>query len=140
MSKLAELTEISPRLLPEYFDYLEKAGLIKMLNTEGKSIRILGKADKIYLNNTNLSYAITPQPDLGSLRETFLISQILDSMVIYLPKTNGDFTIKGYTFEVGGKGKTSDQIKGIENSFLVKDDIETGFGNIIPLWKFGFLY
>jgi hypothetical protein len=45
-----------------------------------------------------------------------------------------------YLFEVGGKNKSFAQIKDIENSFLAIDDIETGFGNKIPLWLFGFLY
>jgi len=53
----------------------------------------------------------------------------------------GDFTVKSaYTFEIGGKSKTFDQIKDIGNSFIAADDIETGFGNKIPLWLFGFLY
>ncbi len=26
------------------------------------------------------------------------------------------------------------------NSFVVNDGVETGFGNKIPLWLFGFLY
>jgi hypothetical protein len=45
-----------------------------------------------------------------------------------------------YTFEVGGKNKGFKQIVDVENSFVVADDIESGFGNKIPLWLFGFLY
>lgn len=45
-----------------------------------------------------------------------------------------------FTFEVGGKNKTGMQIKDINNSYLVKDGIEIGSGNSIPLWLFGFLY
>ncbi|HLR37881.1 MAG TPA: hypothetical protein VK084_07540 [Chitinophagaceae bacterium] len=45
-----------------------------------------------------------------------------------------------YTFEVGGKGKTSKQIKDIPHAFIVADDIEIGYRNKIPLWLFGFLY
>lgn len=140
ISKLAELTEISSRLLPEYFAYMEKVGLIKMINTKGKSIRVLGKADKIYLNNTNLNFAFSTQPNVGSLRETFFMSQFPTSYLLQLPNTSGDFIIDNYTFEIGGKSKNAKQIINIENSYIVKDDIEQGFGNIIPLWKFGFLY
>jgi len=39
-----------------------------------------------------------------------------------------------------GKDKTQKQIIGIENSFIVSDDVEYGFGNKIPLWLFGFMY
>ena len=43
-------------------------------------------------------------------------------------------------FEVGGKGKTFDQIADIPDSYLAVDDTEVGSGNRIPLWLFGFLY
>ena len=45
-----------------------------------------------------------------------------------------------WLFEIGGKGKTFKQIADIEDSFVVNDGVETGFGNKIPLWLFGFLY
>ena len=45
-----------------------------------------------------------------------------------------------YFFEIGGKNKTFKQVKDIENSFVVSDDIEIGNGNKIPLYLFGFLY
>ena len=53
----------------------------------------------------------------------------------------GDFLVDGeLLFEIGGKKKSFTQIKDIQKSFLVIDDIESGFGNKIPLWLFGFLY
>jgi hypothetical protein len=53
----------------------------------------------------------------------------------------GDFSVdEKYIFEIGGKNKSFKQIKDIENSFVVADDIEIGFGAKIPLWLFGFLY
>jgi len=52
-----------------------------------------------------------------------------------------DFIVESkYTFEIGGKNKKQKQIEGIENSYVVKDNIEIGSDNIIPLWLFGFLY
>jgi hypothetical protein len=45
-----------------------------------------------------------------------------------------------YLFEIGGKNKSFKQIKDTDNSFVVADDIEIGFGDKIPLWLFGFLY
>ena len=38
------------------------------------------------------------------------------------------------------KIKQQKQIKGIENAYIVKDNIEYGYKNIIPLWHFGFNY
>ncbi|HHU48312.1 MAG TPA: hypothetical protein GXZ37_01140, partial [Clostridiales bacterium] len=51
-----------------------------------------------------------------------------------------DFLVDNYTFEIGGKNKGMRQIQEVENEFVVKDDIEHGFLNTIPLWQFGFLY
>ena len=45
-----------------------------------------------------------------------------------------------HTFEVGGRKKGLKQIEGVENAYVVKDDIEFGYGNIVPLWSFGFDY
>jgi uncharacterized protein len=59
---------------------------------------------------------------------------------VTLPKS-GDILVNGtYTFEIGGASKTDKQITGIENSYVVRDNIETGDLNYIPLWLFGFLY
>jgi hypothetical protein len=53
----------------------------------------------------------------------------------------GDFWVdRRFLFEVGGKGKTFEQIKDQPDSFLALDDTEVGRGNRIPLWMFGFLY
>lgn len=51
-----------------------------------------------------------------------------------------DFTVGGYTFEVGGKNKSQKQVHDVENAYVVKDDIEYGMRNVVPLWAFGFLY
>jgi hypothetical protein len=51
-----------------------------------------------------------------------------------------DFRIGDLTFEVGGKNKGMKQIQGIDNAYIVKDDIEHGYLNTIPLWQFGLTY
>ena len=52
-----------------------------------------------------------------------------------------DFLVSDkYTLEVGGKNKQKKQIESINNAFIVKDDIEIGSDNTIPIWLFGFLY
>lgn len=55
----------------------------------------------------------------------------------------GDFQIDHkFIFEIGGAKKSFDQIPEIKNikSFVASDDIESGIGEKIPLWLFGFLY
>ena len=48
--------------------------------------------------------------------------------------------INNMTFEVSGKSKTQKQIEGLKNAYIVKDDIEYGYKNVIPLWAFGLNY
>ncbi|GHT52262.1 ATPase AAA [Bacteroidia bacterium] len=119
---------------------LDRAALLNLLASEIKNYKQLSKPDKIYLNNTNLMYALTQQVDKGSLRETFFCNQLSAVSSVVMPKT-GDFLVDGkMLFEVGGKGKTFVQIKDIPDSYLAIDDIEFGRKNKIPLWMFGLLY
>lgn len=125
----------------QYLDYLAKAGLINNLKTSAKGNNYLVKPDKIYLENTNLIYAIGEnQMEVGNIRETFFLNQTSVLNKVNTSKES-DFLINGkYTIEVGGKHKKFKQIKDITDSFVVSDNIEIGFGNKIPLWLFGFLY
>ena len=105
-------------------------------------MRGLEKPGKIYLNNTNQIYAISGRgrENIGNMRETFFASMLSGRHKLSVPK-HGDFLIDGiYTFEIGGRTKGFEQIKGIPNSYIVVDDIEAGIGKKIPLWLFGFLY
>jgi hypothetical protein len=119
---------------------MEKAGLIGQLRNETGGIRGLGKVDKVYLDNTNIIYnLIGDKSNLGNMRETFFFNQMrLKNEVISASKA--DFIINDYTFEVGGKNKQQTQIEKDGKSFIVKDDIEFGYQNVIPLWAFGFNY
>ena len=100
----------------------------------------MNKPDKLYLNNTNISYALSENVDIGTLRETFFLNQLSVKNSVTYPKV-GDFMVDNkYLFEVGGKNKTRKQIVGIDNSFVVSDNIEVGLDNKIPLWLFGFMY
>lgn len=119
---------------------LQRAALLQLLSTETREFHHLLKPDKIYLNNPNLMYALTTHPDKGTLRETFFINQLSTVADVSYPR-KGDFLINHkYLFEVGGKNKTFDQIKDLPNSFLAIDNVETGYGDRIPLWMFGLLY
>ena len=118
---------------------LENVRLIHGLHKPSKGIGALTKPDKIYLNNTNLLFALAPQnAQADTLRETFFINQVSDLHKVHL-STKGDFLVdEKYTFEIGGRNRTSEQIAKVSNSFLAKDEVETGVENSIPLWLFGF--
>ena len=139
-TKLAALLDINRNTISELMFYLEKAGIINQLRCDTEGIRLLGKVDKVYLNNTNLAYALSDSmPDIGNIRETVFFSLMRATQPITTSSCS-DFSIGKYTFEIGGKGKSQKQIQNIENSYIVKDDIEFGMQNIIPLWMFGFTY
>jgi hypothetical protein len=141
VSKLSERVGINRNTLLSYLFYLAEANMTLNVYKDVAGITKLQKPDKIYLENTNMIYALCPQQaNVGNLRETFFVNQLnYANKVEYV--NHGDFKINGiYTFEVGGKSKTTDQIKNIPNSFIVSDDIEYGFDNRIPLWQFGLMY
>jgi predicted AAA+ superfamily ATPase len=138
---LAEKTNIHRNSLNNYLYFIEQAKLIKMLHAAGKSTAVLQKPEKIYLNNTNLLYALAEEKaDLGNIRETFLLSQLNPIGKVEIPK-QGDFVLNGkYTFEVGGRHKAQKQIAGMEYAWVVRDKLEYPIGKSLPLWMFGFLY
>ncbi|MDR0831199.1 MAG: AAA family ATPase [Prevotellaceae bacterium] len=121
-----------------YLSLLANAKLLNLISYQNKTIGDLTKPDKVLLNNTNLSY-IFGNANIGSARETFFINQ-LSAVANVILAPQGDFIVDNYTFEVGGKRKTFEQIKDLPNSFVVADDIEIGHKNKIPLWLFGMMY
>ena len=141
ITKLSERIGMSRAMLIEAIKQLERAGLVNELYKQTKGIGTLTKPEKLYLNNTNLMYALAKDSvNIGNLRETFFINQFKHLATIHLAE-QADFLIDGkYTFEVGGKNKTQVQIQGKNNAFIAKDNIEIGFGNVIPVWLFGFMY
>ncbi len=141
IEKLSRQTNTSRETLLKYLYYLDKAQIIQWLGSDANGINYLNKPDKIFLGNTNISYALSGElADKGNIRETFFLNQLSINHIVTYPKV-GDFMVDDkYLFEVGGKSKTQKQITGIENSFIAADDIERGFRNKIPLWLFGFMY
>lgn len=139
-SKIAAIIEVSRNSLDDYFSYMEKAGLILQLRSTTAGIRGLGKVDKVYLENTNILFNLVgDQSDTGNLRKTFFFNQMrVKNEVRSSPKA--DFKVNDYTFEVGGKNKRQAQIDQDGQSFVVKDGIEYGHRNVVPLWAFGLNY
>jgi predicted AAA+ superfamily ATPase len=140
MSKLAESMNISRNNVADYLHFMEEAGLVAQLRSQTEGIRALGKVDKVYLDNTNLAYNLAGEnQNKGNVRETFFLNQLkLDQQV--RPSMLGDFRVDELEFEVGGKDKGIKQIKTAQKGYLVKDDIEKGYLNTIPLWHFGLMY
>lgn len=139
-TKIAEMISVSRNSLDDYFSYMEEAGLIAQLRNETSGIRGLAKVDKVYLDNTNIIFNLVGEKsNIGNLRETFFFNQMRVKNEV-ISSQIADFVIETYTFEVGGKNKKPHQIKKDGQSFIVKDDIEYGYRNVIPLWAFGLNY
>ena len=140
MSTIATAVKVDRNKLPDYFDLMGRAGLISLLREPTKGVRVLGKVEKVYLDNTNLAFALTTsEPDKGNLRETFFFNQMRVNHSVFNSPVS-DFLIDGRTFEIGGRNKGQKQIAEAEDGYVVKDGIETGFGNVVPLWCFGLNY
>jgi len=140
IAALSRKLDLSRDSVYQYIYQLADARLLNTLSSEGKGVSTLQKPDKIYLENTNLAYALKSNPDIGNVRETFVFNQLHNAgLQVYSPKA-GDFVFDGYTLEIGGKNKTTTQVKHLDNYLIVSDDIEVGTGNKVPIWLFGFLY
>jgi len=141
MTALSQRTGITINTMKHYLKLIHDAELIQLLYTPNKSINSLNKPEKIYLQNPNLMYNQGGvHTNIGSLREIFFFNQIERNHTVKASK-QADFLIdEKYTFEIGGKSKSKKQIKDLKNSFVVKDNIDIGHENMIPLWLFGFMY
>lgn len=137
---LATEIGVSKNNVPDYLLYLEMAGMIGQLRDDTGGMRGLGKVEKVYVDNPNLMFAMSSNnPDIGNIRETFFYNQLRVNNDVISSKES-DFKIDSRVFEVGGAKKGKKQIENLPEGFVVKDDIEFGHGNVIPLWHFGFNY
>ncbi len=137
---LSQEVGVSKNNISDYLVYLEKAGMIGLLRDNTGGLRGLGKVEKVYLDNPSLMTVLAfDKPDTGSLRETFFYNQMRVQNRVLASRVS-DFTIGEYTFEIGGRKKGKQQIEDVPNGFIVKDDIEYGHHNVVPLWAFGLNY
>ena len=140
ITKVSANIEVSRNTLYSYLDHLQRGDLLILIHDAQKGLSALSKPEKLYLNNTNLAYALCDAPETGTIRETFFTNQLRESHQVNSSK-KGDFAVDNqYYFEIGGKNKGFGQIKDIPNSFVVQDTDSTEDKCKIPLWLFGFLY
>ncbi len=141
ISKLAQKLKVGRNTVYNYLKHLDDAHILNLLHKSGKGVSVLQKPDKIYFENTNLALALNENADKGTLRETFFLNQLRNAGHNINLAQKGDFIVDdAYTFEVGGKNKSSKQVAEIDDSYLALDDIEYAYQHKIPLWMFGLLY
>lgn len=140
-SKLSEKIGIVRGTLLLYLHYLDEIGITCNLYKESGGISKLQKPNKIFLDNSNLMFALAPSSmNIGNMREAFFANQLgYQHQLTYIEQT--DFLVsRKYSFEIGGKNKKTKQISELENAYIAADNLEFGYKNTIPLWLFGFLY
>lgn len=138
-TELGKAVEVPRQSINKMLALLKKSALVNLLYNGKNTLGQLSKPEKVYLENSNLMYALTPRADIGNIRETFFANHLMRSHEVAF-SGKGDFWVDSrYTFEVGGKNKKFDQIKDVPDSFLAIDDIESGYGSKVPLWMFGLL-
>lgn len=144
VNKLSSILERSFDSVSEYLRILEEAGLIRSLFPKNSGKTHLRNPIKIYPDNTNMiqNIALPSAQDnmIGKSRETFFLSHCQNAEYKVYYSQRGDFEIDGRLFEIGGKNKTTKQIKGIGQSHVVADGILVGSKKTIPLYLFGMLY
>ena len=140
ISGLCVTLQASRNNVLKLIDLMDKAALVRRLYSAESGMNMLTKPEKVLFYNTNLMYCLTPKVEDGTMRETYFASQLAINHKLSMPN-QGDLVVDGrWLFEVGGKNKGFKQIKGIEDSFVVSDGIDIGYGKKIPLWLFGLLY
>lgn len=144
VGNLSNLLSKSHDQVVSFIQWLEQAGLIFCLENNKRGNAFLKSHKKLLPANTNLMYAAylpqTEEQMIGKVRESFFANQIKNAKLKIFYSAIGDFEIEKYLFEIGGKNKSSHQLKNTKNSFVVADGILIGDKKTIPLYLFGFLY
>lgn len=141
VSALANKIQVTRKTIIDNLLHLADASVINTIYKDQFGVSSLQKPEKIYLENTNFIYALSPEePNIGNVRETFFLNQLRQNhRVTYHDKA--DFTVnEKYVFKIGGKNKGKAQIAGLNNAYIAQDQIAFGIENTIPLWLFGLLY
>lgn len=80
ISQLSQMVDVTRVSLMNYLQLLEKSHSVLLLKQKATGIRQMVKPEKIYLQNTNYSFALSAdKPELGNLRETFFFNQLQQS-------------------------------------------------------------
>lgn len=127
-----------------YLEMMREAGLLRYLLIDKAGHALIRNAEKVYLSNTNLAYALEnatgKKIEKGQIRELFFITSLENAGLKPFYSKSGDVKCGEYVFEIGGKGKDLSQIKDQKNAYLVADDILFRDIKKIQLYLFGFLY
>jgi predicted AAA+ superfamily ATPase len=142
ISKIAERMGLGRNSVYQHLEDLRAAGILHLVNIPGKGLTRLQKPDRIHFENPSFAFAFQNKPNRGALRESFFLNQLRNAgHKVELSPDKGDFLVDGrFIFEVGGRNKGDEQIRGKANAYLALDGTGTGYGERVPLWMFGMIY
>ena len=137
VSQLATDIHTSRATVMNYIKYLADARLINMVYAQGEAFP--KKPARVLMHNSNLMYTIYPNESTPSdIHNTFIVNALWKDHVVNEGDKSSSFIIDNkYEFKMNYKRIREKQRKAV---FYLKDDIEIGEENLIPLWLFGFLY
>ena len=123
---------------------LRDSGLLRFLLIDKTGHTLMRNTEKVFLNNTNLFYAMEHELrkgiDKGAIRELFALTCLENYNLKPAYSKIGDLNCQDFLFKIGGKNKSTKQIRSSNKSFLLLDDILIGNNKKIPLYLLGFLH
>lgn len=140
VQSLAQKIQVSRNTIVRMFELLDNGAILRSLHSGWRSPKSVAKPEKVLFDNTDIMAALSSLNEIGTVRETFVASMLVPKHTLSEPQAGDLLADEKYIFEIGGKTKSYKQIADVPDSYVIVDDTETGFGNKIPLWLFGFLY
>lgn len=137
VSRLAIDIDISRATVMNYIKYLADARLINMVYDKGDFFP--KKPARILLNNPNLIYSVYPPKfERQDILDTFFVNTLWRDHIVHNGEKNTTFLVDGHiSFKITTKNA---RLKKNSDVYYAVDDLDSGEGNIIPLWMFGLLY
>jgi len=112
ISQLSQMVDVTRKSLMNYLLLLEKAHCVLLLKQKAAGIRQMVKPEKIYLQNTNYSYALSVEsPEIGNLRETFFFNQLQQNHKVTYNEQTDFVLMESIILKWVGKTKTRNKSK-----------------------------
>lgn len=140
VQSLSQKIQVSRNTIVRMFELLSKGAVLRSLHSGWRSPKSVAKPEKVLFDNVDLMASLSSLNEIGTVRETFVSSMLAPGHTLFEPEVGDLLVDEKYLFEIGGRNKQYKQIADIPDSYVIVDDMETGVGNKIPMWLFGFLY
>lgn len=135
VSSISDEIGLSRATTMNYIKYLKDSRLINLLYPEDRNFPM--KPTKVYMHNTNVARMdFTREIPALDKYETYFYNTVHGSHKVNATERSAMFIVDNqYYFDVREKASSRDTIRP-----TAVGELETGRGNMIPLWLLGFLY